>query len=72
MPRTDRFLNIIRTDLSDTRNTLAGRHGLHPDRSTCTEKVPANERERSAVCACPPPPRTLLAPPPPVATGLRR
>ncbi|WP_371632211.1 hypothetical protein OG693_04500 [Streptomyces sp. NBC_01259] len=68
----DEHLGVIRTDLSDTRNTLADRHELHPGRSTCTEKVPANERERSAVCACPPPPRTLLAPPPPVAAGLRR
>ncbi|MFD5111683.1 hypothetical protein ACFWNG_05100 [Streptomyces sp. NPDC058391] len=66
-------LHIIRTNLSDTRNALADRHAPHPGRSTCTEEVPATERERSAVCACPPPPRTVPAPPPPpVAAGLRR
>lgn len=65
-------LRAIRTDLADTRNTLADRHAPHPGRSTCTGEVHATERERSAVCACPPPPRTLLAPPPPVAAGLRR
>ncbi|MFD3910068.1 hypothetical protein [Streptomyces sp. NPDC058603] len=69
----DDRLHIIRTDLSDTRNALADRHAPHPGRSTCTEEVPAAERERSAVCACPPPPRTVPAlPPPPVAAGLRR
>ncbi|MER5211057.1 hypothetical protein ABT063_10840 [Streptomyces sp. NPDC002838] len=61
----DEHLHIIRTDLAD-------RHAPHPGRSTCTGEVPATERERSAVCACPPPPRTLPAPPPPVAAGLRR
>ncbi|MGW2137688.1 hypothetical protein ACWCW2_16975 [Streptomyces sp. NPDC001773] len=65
-------LRIIRTDLADTRNTLADRHAPHPGRSTCSAEVPTTERERSAVCACPPPPRTLPAPPPPVAAGLRR
>ncbi|GAA3500735.1 hypothetical protein GCM10019016_078420 [Streptomyces prasinosporus] len=68
----DEHLHIMRTDLADTRNTLADRHAPHPGRSTCTGEVPATERERSAVCACPPPPRTLPAPPPPVAAGLRR
>ncbi|MET8126454.1 hypothetical protein [Streptomyces sp. NPDC005231] len=68
----DEHLRIIRTDLADTRNTLADRHAPHPGRSTCSAEVPATERERSAVCACPPPPRTLPAPPPPVAAGLRR
>ncbi|MFI9039812.1 hypothetical protein [Streptomyces sp. NPDC053726] len=68
----DEHLRIIRTDLADTRNALADRHAPHPGRSTCSAEVPANERERSAVCACPPPPRTLPAPPPPVAAGLRR
>ncbi|MFE3381506.1 hypothetical protein [Streptomyces anulatus] len=68
----DEHLRTIRTDLADTRNTLADRHAPHPGRSTCREEVPATERERSAVCACPPPPRRLPAPPPPVAAGLRR
>ncbi|MFF3976529.1 hypothetical protein [Streptomyces sp. NPDC001828] len=68
----DEPLRVIRTDLADARNSLADRHAPHPGRSTCTEEVPATERERSAVCACPPPPRALPAPPPPVAVGLRR
>ncbi|MFJ3656514.1 hypothetical protein ACIQJX_00370 [Streptomyces griseoviridis] len=68
----DEHLRVIRTDLVDTRNTLADRHAPHPGRSTCGREVPAIERERSAVCACPPPRRTLPAPPPPVAAGLRR
>ncbi|MEE1744113.1 hypothetical protein AB0D16_19275 [Streptomyces sp. NPDC048161] len=68
----DEHLQTIRADLVHTRNDLADRHTPHPGRSTCTEEVPATERERSAVCACPPPPRTTPAPPPPVAAGLRR
>lgn len=69
---SDEHLHTIRTDLAATRNALVDRHTPHPGCSTCTEEVPATERERSAVCACPPPPRTLPAPPPPVADGLRR
>ncbi|MFH8591541.1 hypothetical protein [Streptomyces rimosus] len=66
-------LRSVRTDLCDTRNALADRHAPHPGRSTCTEQVPATERERSAVCACPqPPPRAVAAPPPAVAARLRR
>ncbi|MCC2275576.1 hypothetical protein LKL35_09095 [Streptomyces sp. ET3-23] len=66
-------LHVIRTDLAHTRDALADRHAPHPGRSTCTEQVPAHERERSAVCACPPPPRTApVAPPPPVAARMRR
>ncbi|MEE1765283.1 hypothetical protein [Streptomyces sp. SP18BB07] len=68
----DEYLRVIRNDLGHTRNELADRHAPHPGRSTCTEQVPATERERSAVCACPPPPRALPAPPPPVAAGPRR
>ncbi|MFD7934626.1 hypothetical protein ACFV4T_08840 [Streptomyces sp. NPDC059755] len=68
----DEHLHVIRTDLAHTRNALADRHAPHPGRSTCHGEVPATERERSAVCACPPPPRTLPAPPPPAAAGLRR
>ncbi|WP_277441414.1 hypothetical protein [Streptomyces sp. SPB162] len=68
----DERLPVISADLAATRNALADRHAPHPGRSACTQQVPATERERSAVCACPPPPRTVPAPPPPVATGLRR
>ncbi|MGX1853840.1 hypothetical protein [Streptomyces sp. NPDC055299] len=69
----DERLGVITSDLSHTRNALADRHAPHPGRSICTEQVPSNERERSAVCACPPPPRTLPAPPPPpVAAAMRR
>ncbi|MFE0380175.1 hypothetical protein ACFW1M_32485 [Streptomyces inhibens] len=69
----DERLGVIRSDLSHTRDALADRHVPHPGRSICTEQVPANERERSAVCACPPPPRTVPAPPPPpVAAAMRR
>ncbi|MFJ8669708.1 hypothetical protein [Streptomyces sp. NPDC093600] len=68
----DEHLSVLRSDLTHTRDALADRHAPHPGRSTCTEEVPATERERSAVCACPPPPRTLPAPPPSVAAGLRR
>lgn len=67
----DEHLSIIRTDLTHTRNALADRHVPHPSRSTCAAEVPATDRERSAVCACPPPPRALPAPPPPVVAGLR-
>ncbi|MER6566965.1 hypothetical protein ABT288_12400 [Streptomyces sp. NPDC001093] len=65
-------LGVIRTDLVHTRNDLADRHAPHPGRAACTQEVPADERERSAVCACPPPPRALSVPPPPVAAGPRR
>ncbi|MGQ4480247.1 hypothetical protein [Streptomyces sp. SAS_276] len=70
----DEYLHVIRTDLVHTRNGLADRHAPHPGRSTCTAEVPADERERPAVCAGPPPPRAAVPvpPPPPVATGLRR
>ncbi|MEV7413488.1 hypothetical protein AB0O04_37430, partial [Streptomyces althioticus] len=50
---------------------LADRHAPHPGRVACTQEVPADERERSAVCACPPPPRAIPLPPP-VAAGPRR
>ncbi|WP_416530394.1 hypothetical protein [Streptomyces coelicoflavus] len=68
----EEYLHLIGTDLAHTRNALADRHTPHPGRSTCTGEVPAAERERSAVCACPPPPRTLAAPPPPLAAAMRR
>ncbi|MGJ5751618.1 hypothetical protein [Streptomyces puniciscabiei] len=69
----DERLHVIRTDLAHTRDALADRHAPHHGRSTCSEQVPAHERERSAVCACPPPPRSApVAPPPPVASRVRR
>ncbi|MEV8426427.1 hypothetical protein [Streptomyces niveus] len=68
----EEYLQIIRTDLSHTRDALADRHAPHPGRRTCTNEVPATERERSAVCACSPPPRAPAAPPPAVSAGLRR
>ncbi|MFD3580876.1 hypothetical protein [Streptomyces sp. NPDC058683] len=68
----DEYARVIHSDLAHTRERLADRHAPHPGRSTCTGEVPATERERSAVCACPPPPRTVPSPPPPVAAQLRR
>ncbi|WP_432141057.1 hypothetical protein [Streptomyces sp. bgisy084] len=69
----DARLGVITSDLSYTRNSLADRHAPHPGRSICTEQVPADERERSAGCACPPLPHTVPAPPPPpVAAAMRR
>ncbi|MFJ7997484.1 hypothetical protein ACIQ7D_10110 [Streptomyces sp. NPDC096310] len=44
----DKYLGIIRADLTYTRNALMDRHAPHPGRSACTEEVPATERERSA------------------------
>ncbi|OYP20055.1 hypothetical protein CFC35_10485 [Streptomyces sp. FBKL.4005] len=64
-------LAVVRTDLVHTRNDLADRHAPHPSRVACTQRVPADERERSAVCSCPPPPRAIPVPPP-VAAGPRR
>jgi hypothetical protein len=49
-------------------NDLADRHVPQPGRVACTQEVPADERERFAVCACPPPPRAIPVPPP-VAAG---
>ncbi|MFF7899720.1 hypothetical protein ACIP4X_29840 [Streptomyces sp. NPDC088817] len=68
----DERLHVIHTDLIHTRNNLADRHALHPGRSTCAEEVPATERERPAVRACPPPPRAVPASPPPITPGPRR
>lgn len=68
----EEYLQIIRTDLSHTRDALADRRAPHPGRRTCTNEVPATERERSAVCACPPPPRATAPAPPAVAAAPRR
>lgn len=64
-------LAVVRTDLVHRRNDLADQHAPHPGRVTYTQEVPADERERSAVCACPPPPRAIPVPPP-MAAGPRR
>lgn len=66
----EEYLQIIRTGISHTRNALSDRQMTHPGRRTCTNEVPATERERSAVCACPPPPQAPA--PPVVAAGPHR
>ncbi|ULR48479.1 hypothetical protein [Streptomyces deccanensis] len=63
---------MIRSDLALILNQLADRHDSHPGRSTYAGQMPAIERERSAMCACPPMPRTLPAPPLSMAAGPRR
>lgn len=68
----EEYLHVIRSDLSHTRNALSDRQIAHPGRRTCTNEVPATERERSAVCACPPPPRAPAPAPPAVAAAPRR
>ncbi|MFB6553815.1 hypothetical protein [Streptomyces sp. NPDC056405] len=68
----EEHLHLLASDLAHTRNALADRNATHPGRSACSGEVPAAERERSAVCACPRPPRTLPAPPPPVTAAVRR
>ncbi|MFI2204619.1 hypothetical protein ACH47Z_28305 [Streptomyces sp. NPDC020192] len=52
-------LGVIRSDLSLMRNDLADRHQDHPLRRACTAEVSPDEREASAVCACPPSPPRL-------------
>ncbi|MDF3292406.1 hypothetical protein [Streptomyces silvisoli] len=53
-------LGVIRSDLAHLRGDLADRHQDHPQRRACTGGVGPDEREASAVCACPPPPATPL------------
>ncbi|MFJ9033618.1 hypothetical protein ACIRQP_34970 [Streptomyces sp. NPDC102274] len=66
-------LAVISCDLGHTRNALADRHQPHPRRSECRDEVPADEREASALCACPPPPpRVVAGPVPPATPGCRR
>ncbi|CAL2073612.1 conserved protein of unknown function [Streptomyces murinus] len=69
---SEEHLPAIRADLGHTRTDLADRHAPHPGRTVCTQEVPDDEHERSAVCACPPAPRTLPIPPPPAAGRIRR
>ncbi|MFJ5045462.1 hypothetical protein ACIQH7_10140 [Streptomyces anulatus] len=62
-------LGVIWSDLTHMRNDLADRHQNHPQRRTCAGEVGPDEREASAVCACPPPPPRLATSPvaPPAA-----
>jgi hypothetical protein len=56
-------LGVIRSDLAHMRNDLADRHQDHPQRRACTAEVVPDEREASAICACPaPPPRLATTP----------
>ncbi|MER5443205.1 hypothetical protein, partial [Streptomyces sp. NPDC002790] len=52
-------LGVLWSDLARMRNDLADRHQDHPQRLACTAEVGPQEREASAVCACPPPPPRL-------------
>lgn len=56
-------LGVLWSDLAHMRNDLADRHQDHPQRRGCTAEVGPDEREVSAVCACPPPPPRLAASP---------
>ncbi|MGQ4453119.1 hypothetical protein [[Kitasatospora] papulosa] len=62
-------LGVIWSDLTHMRNDLADRHQDHPQRRACAAEVGPDEREASAVCACPPPPPRLATSPvaPPTA-----
>ncbi|MCX4501078.1 hypothetical protein [Streptomyces anulatus] len=62
-------LGVIWSDLTHMRNDLADRHQDHPQRRACAAEVGPDEREASAVCACPPPPPRLATSPaaPPAA-----
>ncbi|MEU8665311.1 MULTISPECIES: hypothetical protein [Streptomyces] len=62
-------LSVIWSDLTHMRNDLADRHQDHPQRRACAAEVGPDEREASAVCACPPPPPRLATSPaaPPAA-----
>ncbi|OKJ72230.1 hypothetical protein [Streptomyces sp. CB02460] len=65
----ERQLGAIWSDLNHMRNDLADRHQDHPRRRACAAEVGPDEREASAVCACPPPPPRLATSPvtPPAA-----
>ncbi|NUS09840.1 MAG: hypothetical protein HOY69_00260, partial [Streptomyces sp.] len=47
-------LAVLWSDLAHMRNDLADRHQDHPQRRACTAEAGPDEREASAVCACPP------------------
>lgn len=55
-------LGVLWSDLVHMRNDLADRHQGHPQRRACTAAVGPDEREASAVCACPPPSRLSTSP----------
>jgi hypothetical protein len=59
----ERRLGVLWSDLAHMRNDLADRHQDHPQRRACTAEVGPDEREVSAVCACPPPPPRLATRP---------
>ncbi|MBA2950257.1 hypothetical protein [Streptomyces himalayensis] len=56
-------LGVLWSDLAHMRKDLADRHQDHPQRRACTTEVGPDEREASAVCACPPPPPRLATSP---------
>ncbi|MEU3977920.1 hypothetical protein [Streptomyces bacillaris] len=56
-------LGVIWSDLTHMRNDLADRHQDHPQRRACAAEAGPDEREASAVCACPPPPPRLATSP---------
>ncbi|HEY9327325.1 MAG TPA: hypothetical protein VIS09_03625 [Streptomyces sp.] len=59
----DGVLGVLCSDLAHIRNDLADRHQDNPQRRACTAEVGLEEREASAVCACPaPPPRLTTSP----------
>lgn len=60
---TEHRLGVLWSDLAHMRNDLADRHQDHPQRRACTAEVGPDEREASAVCACPPPPPRLATRP---------
>ncbi|MBC2878058.1 MULTISPECIES: hypothetical protein [Streptomyces] len=68
----DERLGAIASDVRGLRNDLADRHAPHPRRTACEGEVAGNEREASAVCACPPPPPRIASAPAAAAGGRRR
>ncbi|WP_326731805.1 hypothetical protein [Streptomyces phaeochromogenes] len=56
-------LTVLWSDLAHMRNDLADRHQDHPQRRARTADIGPDEREASAVCACPPPQPPLATSP---------
>ncbi|MFF8958625.1 hypothetical protein [Streptomyces sp. NPDC014894] len=66
-------LGAVAADLRGIRTGLADRHTPHPTRSVCSGEIPPDEREASAICACPPLPSPRIPPvPAPAAAGRHR
>ncbi|MFE9407437.1 hypothetical protein ACFYN0_01335 [Streptomyces sp. NPDC006704] len=69
-------LGVLHSDLAQIRNDLTDRPPAHPQRRACTAEVGPDEREASAVCACPSPPALsaipTVAPAAPSPAGRRR